>query len=74
MKLTYDRIIALQSLNRGWNSTVLSKLGVEWPPQRGWLKRLVDSDIPDETYAECLKLKDSHLKAKTIARLRAELS
>lgn len=69
MKLTYEALMKLKSLNGGWNSTVLEKLGVPWPPKKGWIKRIVDSDIPDEDYQFCLIFKDSHLKAKTIDRL-----
>lgn len=74
MKLTYDAIMKLKSLNGGWNSTVLEKLGVPWPPKKGWIDRIAYSDISDEDYTCCLIFKDSHLKAKTIDRLLKERS
>jgi hypothetical protein len=70
MQLTYAKIIALQSLNRGWNSEVLELIGVKWPPERGWIKRLINTEIEQEKYDRAFSIKDSHLKPKTIERLR----
>lgn len=71
MKLTYQKIMDLRSLNGGWNSEVLGLMGIAWPPQRGWLKRLVNSDIEESAYSTALEIKDSHLKPRTIERLKA---
>lgn len=70
MKLTYQNIMALQSLNRGWNHKVLELIGVSWPPQRGWIKKITGTEIEESTYNQAFELKDSMLKPKTIDRLR----
>jgi hypothetical protein len=71
MKLTYQQILELQSLNHGWNSEVLYLLGVNWPPGSGWLKRLVGTEILPHTYDRAFSIKNSHLKPKTIERLKS---
>lgn len=34
-------IDSLQTERGGWTRADLAKLGVEWPPPRGWKKRLI---------------------------------
>lgn len=57
MILTREAIHAAASQGGGWSRAQLSLLGVSWPPQRGWLSRLIGTAIPDGTYAQFLALK-----------------
>lgn len=41
---TAEQIDALKSPRGGWTKEALAKLGVEWPPKRGWRKRLLAND------------------------------
>jgi len=36
-------IDSLKSENGGWSKASLAKLGVEWPPKKGWRKELIAS-------------------------------
>lgn len=43
----------------------LELLGVAWPPEKGWLSKLIGSTIPDERYAQFVALsKAGKKKAK----------
>ena len=32
----------------GWNKDQLALLGVNWPPEKGWLGRLIGTEVHDE--------------------------
>lgn len=63
IKITESKIEALKSNNKGWNKQVLSLIGVNWPPKKGWKKELVNknSEISKTIYEKAQSLKNSHL-------------
>ena len=61
MRLTYQNIEALKSLNHGWNSAVLELLGVSWPPVKGWRRRIIGKEVTDFAYKTALEIRDTHL-------------
>ena len=44
--ITDDLIDAGRSLKGGWNARQLAALGVAWPPNRGWRRRLCGQVLP----------------------------
>jgi hypothetical protein len=46
---TAAEIEAAKSVRGGWNKETLAKWGIEWPPKRGWRKRLIASNIQEPT-------------------------
>jgi hypothetical protein len=58
MKLTYQTLHSAGSYGgKGFNAKQLALLGVEWPPQKGWLLRLVGSEVPDSIWEQVIALK-----------------
>jgi len=50
MKLTKQQILDGRSLSGGWTKKQLSILGIEWPPQKGWMWRACMKEITAEEY------------------------
>lgn len=62
MVLTRKMIEAGKSRQGGWSKEHLDKLGVTWPPMKGWADALDGTPIDHDTYTRFLSLKDRHLK------------
>lgn len=50
-----------RSRTGGWSKEQLALIGVSWPPEKGWKKRVARMDIPAETIERFIQLKDKHL-------------
>lgn len=46
--VTAEWIHACATVNGGWTAAQLKILGVEWPPQHGWIARCVGMQITTE--------------------------
>lgn len=57
IKLTRELIHTAGSCGNGFNKAQLDLLGVNWPPQKGWLSWLVGQEIPLETWNKVTALK-----------------
>lgn len=57
MKLTEEMILAGQTGNGGWNRAQLAALGIDWPPHKGWKRRLIGTEISEQQYQRFLQLK-----------------
>ena len=57
MTLTHENLHAVATSGKGFNKAQLQLLLGTSFPKRGWLKRLIGTDITDELYAEVLALK-----------------
>jgi hypothetical protein len=56
MKLTHEKLMA--GLNCGAiNALQLAVLGMQWPPKSGWRRRLVGTEISEDTYQAFLALR-----------------
>lgn len=64
MKITKEILEQGKSKRGAWSTKQLKLLGVKWPRTRGWMERLIGTDVPDERVARYLELKDAHLKSK----------
>lgn len=53
MKLTRE---LLHLKGDGHTRAQLQVLGVEWPPEKGWLSRMIGTEISTERYQEFVKL------------------
>jgi hypothetical protein len=72
MKLTIDKLIA--GLNCGAiNSRQLAVLGMEWPPRRGWMRRLAGMEISEETYKRFLALRKQKKETTALKLLPTHL-
>ncbi len=65
VKLSHELIESGQSDHGGWSQEQLALLGVEWPPLKGWKKRIVGREVQAGNVLKFLKLKNAHLKGKT---------
>ena len=57
MTLTFQNIHALATKGMGFNSSQLFLLCGTTKPQKGWLSRLIGTEISNERYAEVLAMK-----------------
>lgn len=57
MILTRTILHSAGTVGVGFNRAQLSLLGVSWPPQKGWLSRLVGTEVPEETWQTVLRLR-----------------
>jgi len=57
MRLTRQILHSAGTSRSGFNRLQLEKLGVQWPPKKGWLSSLIGKEVPDETWEEVLSLK-----------------
>jgi hypothetical protein len=73
MKLTKKQIMDGSSNNGGWSKPQLAILGVEWPPQQGWMFGACCREITPEQYQEFLKLRGAKTKRMKRAALNPEL-
>ncbi len=48
--------------SNGHNAKQLAVLGVKWPPAKGWLKKLIGTQISEERYAEFVSLGRRRIK------------
>ena len=58
MKLTREILHSAGTNGIGFNRQQLILLGVQWPPVKGWLTRLIGREISDETWQKVLAFKD----------------
>lgn len=58
MKLTRENLHPKGFVHQGYNRDQLAVLGVSWPARKGWLSKLVGTEIPDERYELFLTLGD----------------
>ena len=61
MIITNELIVKGKSSNGGWSSKQLKLLGVAWPPQTGWLKKLIGKKVDEKIMLKFIRLKDHHL-------------
>jgi len=52
MVITKDLIESVRSVRGGHTRFVLMAMGVEWPPQHGWPSRIINTEIPDDTFVD----------------------
>jgi hypothetical protein len=55
-----------KSFNGGWSQPQVELLGVSWPPQSGWKKKLVGIEVDDDVVDKFLSLKNAHLQTKPV--------
>jgi hypothetical protein len=41
----------------GWNKHQLELLGIKWPPQKGWLSKLVGQEVSDSDWSKVMQLR-----------------
>lgn len=66
MLIRVDMVLLKQgrSRNGSWSKRQLEILGVEWPLEKGWRRRLLSTSVPKVSVKRFLELKDAHLKPK----------
>lgn len=62
MKLTSQNIHECTTPNGGWNKAQLAVLGITWPPEKGWIRRLDGKEITEEEFSEVKRLSTLHHK------------
>jgi hypothetical protein len=48
-RVTEEWVRRYQSGNGGWTRDQLECVGVKWPPREGWIRRIVGTEISDES-------------------------
>lgn len=64
MKLTHQILHSAASNYCGWNKHQLELLGVKSPPKSGWLKKLVGTDVDENTWRKVILLRGIRNKAQ----------
>lgn len=59
-----------QSTKGGWNRAQLDCIEVKWPPERGWLARVVGRKISDEQKQRFEAMQGMTLKRKKVGQSR----
>lgn len=57
MKLTHQIIHSAGTAGIGFNYQQLRILGVKWPPRKGWLSKLIGTEIPADKWELVVRLK-----------------
>jgi hypothetical protein len=72
VEITHAFVEAGRSINGGWTKEQLAILGIDFPPVKGWKKKVCGRKqvIPRDQAERFLSLKDSGRRAK--ARLKRE--
>lgn len=52
MQITRGWIMAHRTERGAWTEVQILALGIDWPPKRGWISRIVGSEITSEKAAE----------------------
>jgi len=47
MRLTREEIDAAKTAKGGWTKATLEGWGISWPPQKGWMDRLIEGFEPE---------------------------
>jgi hypothetical protein len=55
VKITKAFVYRGRPATGGWTKRQLEILGVPWPPQDGWIKRITGNTLTDEAAAEFLR-------------------
>ena len=45
-----------------WNQIQMQTLGLSWPLQHGWKRKVIGKDLPEAAISRFLALKNAHLK------------
>lgn len=61
-----------KSSNNGWNNKQLALFGIVKPFKRGWRRRIIGQDFPEETIQKFLELKDFHFANPEARRKRRD--
>lgn len=73
MELTREMLMIGQSVNGGWSRAQTDLLGVAYPLERGWARRVIGSQITEENYRRFMALKDKHLGPKKLVRAASKM-
>ncbi len=64
MTLTFEMIHSVKSGSGGWNKTQLALLGVDWPPPKGWIEKLIGKEIDQTTFDRLSSLRGKTMKQR----------
>ena len=64
MKITEEFLDKISLRKDGWNRPQLALLGVDWPPEQGWRRRIVGKEISEETARRLEALRDTTPKQR----------
>lgn len=70
MVMTDEMLNQGMSENGGWNLDQLFALGLGWRPQKGWRKRLIGTEIPEDKFALFLSLRSLKKQKEKVEVLR----
>jgi hypothetical protein len=58
MTVTKDFLLLGRTANGGYTKAQLTLLGVQWPPRRGWTRRIIGKEISIDTANRFLEERD----------------
>lgn len=67
MRITKEWLFDHQTDGGSWTRDQLEAIGVKWPPQRGWIHRVIGNEINDGT-------RDRFQSRKSVKQCRQELN
>jgi hypothetical protein len=50
MKLTHELLMQYRTPAGLWRKVQLEALGLGWPPEKGWIKRVVGMELTEEQF------------------------
>lgn len=69
MQITHDWLVSVQTPRGAWTMAQLALLGVAWPPQHGWKRRLEGTEITEDI-ARRVEVAREQRRPRTIKRDR----
>ncbi|WP_041377845.1 hypothetical protein [Polaromonas naphthalenivorans] len=52
MKLTHELLMQYRTPAGLWRKVQLQALGLDWPPLKGWIQRVVGMELTDEQFKQ----------------------
>lgn len=62
MILTHEMLQDAKTPAGGYNKAQLAILGIEWPPKKGWPRKLVGKEVSEELWSQFVALSEKHHK------------
>ncbi len=56
MKISKEFILSGKTKNGGWTKEQLALIGVNWPPEKGWMKRIEGKEITNSQASKFQRL------------------
>jgi hypothetical protein len=63
VEITQELFDAGKSYRGGWSAKQLKVIGIEWPPEKGWMQKAMGKRIPDSDAQLFIQLRKTKVPA-----------